>query len=709
MRRLILPVMIIGILFGVASSALAQIQLPNDTMKVVDSYGRPGDTIQVDLYISNMDIVLQGYGAVVFLNPNALQYIGIQRIGRNGDTLETIDGRIYIDSMLVISAVTWSPNIPGHVLHHGHGVVARMTFRIRPSTQYGDRTYLRFGTDPTTNHFENAWADTTGSGDIFYPRLVDGSITVTGGTSNQPPVIGSIGTQEVREGQILQFPVTSYDLDGDIITLSASSLPANASFPTVQGDSTVSGTFTFAPTFEQGPDTFIVTFTAVDDHNNTTPMMVPIIVLDQPNDFLSVVGGQGGVPGALTRDINIELFNSRNVYGLQFNYFYDHNQIDVADVIPTDRCAGLGFWYSEPVLGRIVVLVFSPGLDPIIGGTGPIMRFVTNVNTAALVGRTPVVLDSAIEVIDSIGTSRSLVTNSGYFTVDRFGDANLDEHVNVGDCVTIVAFIIDRVTLDVRQFDAADINRDTRVNVSDLQNVIDQILQIPLSPGPVPPTPLAFVELKKDADISGDIITIPLWADVGTEAAALQYDLSYNAETLEPLDVEPGSMVQNLRFDHSVGDGKAKGVFYDLGGSTFGPSTGELATFRFRLKNNSFSPRDIRLNEFLIVDRASAFIPSEIKGQLPTDYILNQNYPNPFNSSTMISFDLPDNGQVELSIYDVLGRKVTTLLNENMSAGNHSVTWNGRSDNGESVATGVFFYRLQSKDFDQTKRMLLVK
>jgi len=56
-----------------------------------------------------------------------------------------------------------------------------------------------------------------------------------------------------------------------------------------------------------------------------------------------------------------------------------------------------------------------------------------------------------------------------------------------------------------------------------------------------------------------------------------------------------------------------------------------------------------------------------------------------------------------------LGRKVITLLNESLAAGNHSVTWDGRSQDGENMATGVFFYRLQAKDYDDTKRMLLVK
>jgi hypothetical protein len=109
------------------------------------------------------------------------------------------------------------------------------------------------------------------------------------------------------------------------------------------------------------------------------------------------------------------------------------------------------------------------------------------------------------------------------------------------------------------------------------------------------------------------------------------------------------------------------------------------------------------------VDPSASFIQTEIKGELPERYLLKQNYPNPFNLSTNISFELPEDNDVELAIYDLLGRKVTTLLNSFLPAGGHTVTWNGRSESGETVSSGIFFYRLRTSDFDETKKMSLVK
>ncbi|MBL7127879.1 MAG: T9SS type A sorting domain-containing protein [Ignavibacteria bacterium] len=90
--------------------------------------------------------------------------------------------------------------------------------------------------------------------------------------------------------------------------------------------------------------------------------------------------------------------------------------------------------------------------------------------------------------------------------------------------------------------------------------------------------------------------------------------------------------------------------------------------------------------------------------KIPTKYALMQNYPNPFNPTTKIRFDLPKSTQAKLIIYDILGREVTTLVNEKLNAGSYEVEWNG-----SSYPSGVYFYRLITKDFSQTKKMLMIK
>jgi len=94
---------------------------------------------------------------------------------------------------------------------------------------------------------------------------------------------------------------------------------------------------------------------------------------------------------------------------------------------------------------------------------------------------------------------------------------------------------------------------------------------------------------------------------------------------------------------------------------------------------------------------------------IPTGYVLEQNYPNPFNPTTQILFSLPNSERVTLTIYNLLGQKITALVDGLMTAGSHVVTWNGRDAHGVQLSSGVYFYRLESPSFTATRRMLMLK
>ncbi|MCP4633372.1 MAG: T9SS type A sorting domain-containing protein, partial [candidate division Zixibacteria bacterium] len=94
---------------------------------------------------------------------------------------------------------------------------------------------------------------------------------------------------------------------------------------------------------------------------------------------------------------------------------------------------------------------------------------------------------------------------------------------------------------------------------------------------------------------------------------------------------------------------------------------------------------------------------------LPADYALGQNYPNPFNPSTRIDYSVPVNSNINIEVFNIIGQKVKTLVDGNAVAGNHSVTWNGTSENGSKVSSGVYFYRLSVEDEVFVKRMTFTK
>lgn len=101
--------------------------------------------------------------------------------------------------------------------------------------------------------------------------------------------------------------------------------------------------------------------------------------------------------------------------------------------------------------------------------------------------------------------------------------------------------------------------------------------------------------------------------------------------------------------------------------------------------------------------------PIEAEAPLPKDFRLAENFPNPFNPTTTVRFDLPKSTHVKLEVYNVLGQKVKTMINEQMEPGYHEILWNSLNDQGMRVSSGVYYYRITAGDFHDVKKMALVK
>jgi hypothetical protein len=96
-------------------------------------------------------------------------------------------------------------------------------------------------------------------------------------------------------------------------------------------------------------------------------------------------------------------------------------------------------------------------------------------------------------------------------------------------------------------------------------------------------------------------------------------------------------------------------------------------------------------------------------GNVPSEFDLAQNFPNPFNPSTTIEFAIPAASSVKLSVYNMLGQQVVTLVDKVYQAGTYSATWNGLNSAGQAVESGVYLYKLETETFSSAKKMLLMK
>jgi flagellar hook assembly protein FlgD len=97
------------------------------------------------------------------------------------------------------------------------------------------------------------------------------------------------------------------------------------------------------------------------------------------------------------------------------------------------------------------------------------------------------------------------------------------------------------------------------------------------------------------------------------------------------------------------------------------------------------------------------------KGMFSAEYRLNQNYPNPFNPATTISFSLAENARVNLTVYNLRGQRIFSLISGEINAGRHEVIWKGRDFQGNAVPAGIYFYRLETENFTAMKKMLFIK
>ena len=96
-------------------------------------------------------------------------------------------------------------------------------------------------------------------------------------------------------------------------------------------------------------------------------------------------------------------------------------------------------------------------------------------------------------------------------------------------------------------------------------------------------------------------------------------------------------------------------------------------------------------------------------GQIPTSFAMHQNFPNPFNPTTIVRYDLPEDGLVNIIVYDMMGRIVRTLVNDYQSSVYKTVQWDATNDFGNPVSAGVYLYQIHADSYTQTMKMILLK
>jgi hypothetical protein len=214
-----------------------------------------------------------------------------------------------------------------------------------------------------------------------------------------------------------------------------------------------------------------------------------------------------------------------------------------------------------------------------------------------------------------------------------------------------------------------------------------------------------------------DEMEIVLWGKSEQDIAGIQLEVEYDPQEVTLLEPKLTSRTQGLSIFSGGEEGLRKIGIVDLTGKNVVPAgEGELVT----LKAKGIHLGSVQINKAILVDRETRKLLVEIlptvkvktgnpEAEVPDRFSLSQNYPNPFNPHTSIEYALSKDTQVRLCVYNVLGEKVTVLVDEYQAAGHQRVRWDGRNQQGEDVASGVYFYRLETREFSMVRKMTLIR
>jgi len=655
------------------------------------------------------------------------------------------------------------PYIPGKLgADGGGGIIAYLPFWIKDDQSLlGTYTQITLETendDWQKTELAEQWIDGFGlkiTQAVLPTRVRTIFVCVedtTCDTCTEPPPVGTnhlpvlvLGTGqtafEINPGQQVSFAVSATDAEGGEVRIKCNNgnLPPNSSFgiggQVVGGGGVVSGTFSFVPDISQ-QGSYVFSFIATDDSAASSAAKSVSVVVAKPDvDILFTTSAQGlsptgGVPGLTEVMVPINVVTNNIIYGIQFDMEYDANNFDLDSVITSDRVPD---WVVYDNIGLdpgfLRVVAFGLANDSMVPGTTSAALYLAfSVDEFAKVGAYPLDIYNAWESIDPDPNVPSLEfeTDSGVIYVDSWGDVNLDLRIDVADLVSTVAYIIGTYDLSRRQFATADIVIDGLVNVVDLVGIINTIFGLPISPSPVQDIDGESAYLKvahEEIPGAGIESEMQVLADMPVSVAGVELDIQYNPQAVEMLrprlaEASDGFL---LRFTDN-GAGHMKVLIYSdhpwNEQELIPQGLADIVKLPFvsRSSIEADDTRQVRITKAFISTGAAKNVPVEGLGgpALPNTFELYQNRPNPFNPLTTIDFyiegdDFSGAEKVTLEVFNILGQKVKTLIDEALASGQYSAVWDGTDEYGEQSASGIYLYRLRVGDANQTKKMMLLK
>ncbi|MBD3386403.1 T9SS type A sorting domain-containing protein [candidate division KSB1 bacterium] len=443
------------------------------------------------------------------------------------------------------------------------------------------------------------------------------------------------------------------------------------------------------------------------------------IAMDVPSAQVSdtlIVENSRGLPGSTDNLVDISLKNSIAVAGLQFILSDHPDLLTATKAETTPRAAG----FSLSVTAEGTVIMYHPTGQLIPPGNGPICRLFYNVDANADLG-TDVSLDlSDLTVSDENAQALAVVGKNGVFSISGIkGDVNDDQNRNILDIVFMVNIILGKTTPTQEQEWAADCNNDGKINILDIILLVRWIQHPDEKMSKAAATGNAKIHYPDITLGKAEWTEIPIFVHSVQPIAGIECRIRYSTA----LEIKPpilSQRTQHLDLAFNDEEGELVCLIFSNKNQLIKAGEGTIFKVPVRYLKDDASP-EFQLENALVVNEWGQSLPISIsQGEIhndrtiPNSYRLKQNYPNPFNPETVIEYELARESMVTLKIFDLLGKEVSTLVQEKRAAGCHTIKWNGLNQQQEKTPTGIYLlcltvYDQNNKSFTTTRKMLKIK
>ncbi len=312
--------------------------------------------------------------------------------------------------------------------------------------------------------------------------------------------------------------------------------------------------------------------------------------------------------------------------------------------------------------------------------------------------------------VQDVDAATAVTTHTVFVKHSRAkGDVNGINGISTSDATFILQYIVGiapgtTVLADPAALWAADVTGDGTVSALDAAYILQYLAHrrtLPTTPNVLSKPVVASGTLSWGNLVSGEAgaMTLPLKVKDASNIYSVQIKANIGLLKVEDLKANlPGDLMISYR----AADGK---LLVAAAGVT--PiSDGDIATICFKVEKDQ-KPEKVEA-DVLMNESTSQTLTAEVAA-LPTQFALENNYPNPFNPTTTIKYQLPADVRVNVTIYNIQGQVVRTLVSEDQKAGYYTIQWDGRSEAGTSVATGIYIYRINAGSFVTAKKMVMMK